>query len=79
MKTAPSSSLVPHVITLAAAAFDEKFVPYQRMAGAIIDLTNRNGACEPKDLLALGFSHQETIDLWHMANAIANVELRLMN
>jgi len=58
--------------------FDGKYIPHKHMANVIIDITNRNGACEPKDLLALGFTRQETVDLWHMAHAMADVELRLM-
>lgn len=55
-----------------------KYVPYQRMANAIIDLTRLHGECELQDLLARGFTRQETADLFHMANAMADVELRLM-
>ena len=57
---------------------NSKFFPYQRMATAIIDLTRENGGCDPQDLLTHGFTKQETIDLWHMANEMAGVELRLM-
>ncbi|MFA4994112.1 MAG: hypothetical protein WC521_02280 [Bdellovibrionales bacterium] len=65
------------VIDLISDNPKNKFAPYQRMANAIIDLTNKNGGCLPQDLLAVGFTKQETTDLWHMANAMANVELRL--
>jgi hypothetical protein len=78
MKTALQTSLVPQVIDLIGVEFDEKFAPYQRMANVIIHLTRKNGGCLPQDLLARGFTIQETRDLWHMANAMANVELRLM-
>ena len=57
---------------------DNKFAPHVRMANAIINLTRKNGGCVPQDLLTLGFTKQETIDLWHMANAMACVELRLI-
>ena len=57
---------------------ENKFAPYERMAAAIFNLTKKNGECWPQDLLQHGFTKQETIDLWHMANAMALVELRLM-
>ena len=66
------------VIDLISENPDHKFAPYQRMANAIIDLKQKNGNCLPQDLLAVGFAKQETTDLWHMANAMAAVELRLM-
>ncbi|MFA4995194.1 MAG: hypothetical protein WC521_07835 [Bdellovibrionales bacterium] len=55
-----------------------KFIPYERMANVIIDLTCKKGRCFPQDLLPLGFSKDETNERWHLANAMANVELRLM-
>jgi len=78
MKNAAPDSLVPKVAELIGLEFGRKFAPYQRMAGAIIDLTKRKGRCEPADLLPLGFTRQETLDLWHMAHAMVSVELRLM-
>ena len=57
---------------------NNKFAPYWRMAKAIIEQTHKKGECEPQDLLALGFTKQETIDLWHMANAMAAVEMGLV-
>ncbi len=54
-----------------------KFAPYQHMANVIIELTNKNGECFPEDLLEHGFSKEETRDLWHMANAMASIELKL--
>jgi hypothetical protein len=55
-----------------------KFAPYQRMANAIIERTRQHGGCRPQDLLALGFTQQETLDQWHMAHAMASIELKLM-
>jgi hypothetical protein len=78
MKPAPQTNLVPQVINLIDAEFNNKFAPYQRMANVIIDLTRKNGDCSLQDLVAFGFTKQETKDLWHMAHAMANVELRLM-
>lgn len=66
---------IPQIINIAD---DSKFVPYQRMANAIIFLTQKFGGCIPGDLLALGFSKQDAEERWHMAQAMAAVELRLM-
>jgi hypothetical protein len=67
------------VIDLVSDNPNNKFAPHQRMANAIIVLTQKNGKCVPQDLLALGFSKIETVDYWHMAKAMADVELRLSN
>ena len=77
MRTTPQMNKVPQNVGFIRGDFDDKFAPYKRMANTIIDLTRKNGGCEPQDLLALGFTKQETIDLWHMSNAMANVELKL--
>jgi hypothetical protein len=66
------------VIDLSSENPENKFAPYQRMAKAIVDLTRKNGGCVPQDLLALGFTREETVDRWHMAHAMAAVELKLM-
>ena len=58
---------------------NHKFVPYQRMANVIIDLTRKNGWCLPQDLCAVGFTNEETKERWHMAQAMASVELKLIN
>ena len=78
MKSASQTSPVTQVIDLIGIEFDSKFAPYQRMANVIIHLTQKNGDCFPQDLLPLGFTKQETVALWHMANAMADVELRLL-
>jgi len=65
------------VRSLVAELPDKKFAPYQRMANAIIDLTREHGRCLPQDLLTRGFTYQETTEIWHMANAMAEVEMRL--
>lgn len=77
MKSAAQKNLVPQVIDFIGIEFDKKYAPYQRMANAIIDLTRENGECFPNDLLQFGFSKEETEERWHMASAMANVELRL--
>ncbi len=65
------------VIDLVSENPENKFAPYQRMANAIIDLTNKNGECLPQDLLPFGYSKEEIDERWHMAKAMANVELKL--
>ncbi|MDD3183473.1 MAG: hypothetical protein PHD48_11825 [Alphaproteobacteria bacterium] len=72
------TSVIPQVISLIGAEFDCKYLSHQRMANAIIHLTRKNGDCCPLDLLKVGFSEQETDERWHMAHAMAAVELRLM-
>ena len=67
--TGPTTGLVPSV--------KGKYAPHRRMANAIIDRTARKGGCEPQDLLTYGFTPRETTELWPMAQAMADVELRL--
>lgn len=55
-----------------------KYAPYERMATAIVKITKENGGCLPHNLLEKGFTRQETVDLWHMAQAMAEIELKLM-
>ena len=57
---------------------DNKFAPYQHMANAIIEVTHKHGDCVAQDLWALGFTRDETRNCWHMAHAMATVELTLM-
>ena len=67
------------VIDLVTTDENKKFAPAGRMASAIIDLTHKNGGCLPQDLLQFGFTPQETVDLWQMANSMALIELKLMD
>ncbi|MDD4616008.1 MAG: hypothetical protein PHW76_02680 [Alphaproteobacteria bacterium] len=78
MMSSPQANLVPHVIDLIGVSFDKKFASHQRMAGAIISVSLKKGCCEPQDLLPLGFTQKETSGMWHMAQAMANVELKLI-
>jgi hypothetical protein len=57
---------------------DQKLSLVSRMAVAIIKVKQAQGGCLPQDLLELGFTKDETIDNWHMASAMANVELKIM-
>ena len=78
MNPAHQNNLVPQVIELIGAGFDNKFAPYLRMANVIIELTRKHGDCLPQDLLPFGYSKEETDERWHLAHAMATVELRLM-
>jgi len=63
---------------LAAKNSNEEFMPYQRMANAIVEVMRKNGECLPQDLLPFGFTKDETIDHWHKAHAIAKAEWNLL-
>jgi hypothetical protein len=78
MNPISQTNLVPQVIDLIGIGFDKKFAPHLRMANVIIKLTHKNGVCHPQDLLPFGFTKHETKDLWHMASAMASIELKLM-
>lgn len=78
MTLAAQTNLVPQVIDFVGGDLDKKFAPYQRMANIIIHLTLWHGGCQQEDLLPLGFSEEETKDRWHMAHAMAAIELKLM-
>ncbi len=51
----------------------------ERMATAIADLYREQGGCLPQDLLAKGFRNDEIIRHWAMANALAKIELNIMD
>jgi len=67
------------IIDIAGKKQGHRFEPYQRMANAIIERALNNGGCTEQDLLAQGFTKQETRDLWHMSHAMASIELKLMS
>jgi hypothetical protein len=75
-----TQALVEPMIIVDIMTTDEtkKFSVYERMANVIADLTRKNGGCLPQDLLALGFTKDETIDHWAMAQTMASVEVKLM-
>jgi len=66
------------IVDIMTQNVNDKFAPYQRMANAIIAVTEKHGGCMPHDLIPCGFSKQEITDLWDMARAMADVELKLM-
>lgn len=69
---------IPQVVNFVVSELDRKFAPYQHMANVIIHLTRIHGECLPVDLLPLGYSKEEMSERWHMASAMAAVELRLI-
>jgi len=77
------SSLKPEpslfVVDLITTDEDKKFAPAGRMAAAIIKITHKNGSCSPQDLSAKGFTPDEVLAHWHMAQSLASVELKLMS
>jgi hypothetical protein len=79
MTTVSQTNLAPQIIDFIRGDSDDKFAHYQRMANIIIDLMRKTGGCLPQDLFPLGFSEKETVERWHMAYAMANIELKLMN
>lgn len=67
------------VVNLISSDPEKRFAVHQRMAAAIVDVTKEKGGCLPQDLLERGFTKEETIEQWHMANAMAVIELKIMN
>lgn len=57
---------------------DKRFSIYEGMATAIVEHTSKHGGCLPQDLLQYGFTKDQTLELWHMANEMARIELKLM-
>ena len=65
------------VIDLISKNPHNKFAPYARMANAIVEIKKKKGGCLPQDLHAKEFTPAEVAERWHMANAMAEVELKL--
>lgn len=66
------------VVNLITSDADKKFEPVAQIASAIFRITQEKGECLPQDLLFRGFSEIETTKHWHMAQSIAEIELKLM-
>ena len=58
---------------------NHKYAPCQRMANAIVKHIKEHGGCEPDDLHAIGFTREETAAHWHMAKAMASIELKWLD
>ncbi|MDX2028076.1 MAG: hypothetical protein SFW62_05525 [Alphaproteobacteria bacterium] len=56
-----------------------KFATAERMATAIVTLMKAKGDCQPVDLIAKGFTHDDIDQHWPMAKALAHVELNMMD
>jgi hypothetical protein len=76
MSIKPKSSR--HVIDLIATDEDKKFAPAGRMAAAIIEIIQQHGGCLPQDLNERGFTPEEVVEHWHLAQSLAAVEIKLM-
>ncbi len=66
----------PRIVDQITTETDKRFEPVAHMADAIVKTMLETGGCEQRDLLALGFPHQDVAALWHFANALAVIELR---
>lgn len=66
------------VVDLVSDDENRKFASAGRMASAMIEITQEQGGCLPQDLNAIGFTLAEVAEHWHMAKAMADVELRIM-
>lgn len=66
----------PRIVDQITTETDKRFEPVACMADAIVKITLESDFCEQRDLLALGFTHQDVTTLWHFANALAVIELR---
>ena len=67
------------VVDLVTTDADKKFEPAGRMATAIVEITQEKGGCLPQDLNGRGFTPDEVIDHWHLAQSLAAVELNLLS
>jgi hypothetical protein len=66
------------IIDLMNESPERRFSIYQGMATAIVEHTRKHGGCLPQDLLQHGFTKEQTLELWHISNAMARIELKLM-
>lgn len=68
-----------HVVDLVSTEPDGKFEPAGQMATAIVEIYREQGGCLPQDLLSKGFTNDEIDRHWAMANALAKVELNILD
>lgn len=66
------------IVDILTTGNNGKYAPYTAMANAIIDLSRQQGDCQPEDLLQAGFIPEDIQTRWHMAHAMASIELKLM-
>jgi hypothetical protein len=67
-----------HIVGLVTSDKDKKFELVARMATAIVQIIRANGGCLPQDLNEKGFTPDEVVEHWHMAQSLAAVEINLM-
>jgi hypothetical protein len=67
------------VVDLSADNGADAFASYQPMATAIVAVIREKGRCLPQDLFDRGFSTKETLERWRLANAMAELELQLLD
>lgn len=67
------------IVDLVSDDNDKRYEPAGRMAAAIIEIIQDQGGCLPQDLNGRGFTSDEVAKHWHIAKALAAVELKLMN
>jgi hypothetical protein len=67
------------VVDLVNTEPEGKFGTAERMATAIVELYREQGGCLPQDLLTKGFLNDEIVRHWAMANALAKIELNIMD
>jgi hypothetical protein len=66
------------VVDLIGTGAEGKFGPGERMATAIVEIHREQGGCLPQDLLSKGFTNG-IVRHWQMANALAKIELSVMD
>lgn len=64
------------IVDQITTATDKRFELVARIADSIVETTLETGGCDERDILAKGYSQQESTSYWHFANALAAVELR---
>ena len=65
-----------HIIDIVTSDETQKFEPAGRVAAAIVDITREKGGCLPQDLNERGFTPDEVVVHWHLAQSLASVELK---
>lgn len=65
------------IVDLVSDNDDKRYAPAGRMAAAIIEITKEQGWCLPQDLNERGFTPDEVVRLWDLANSLVAVELKL--
>lgn len=78
MKSVAPSRPALQVVDIIDIDLGRKYSAHKRLANGILHVTRQIGACTEQDLLPLGFRQDEISESWHMARAMADVELRLM-